>query len=206
MEMPTLKVRGGPAHVEARREALFDRLIPLFAAEGFLDCGMDDMARQARCSKTSLYLIGDTKEQIIVAVVRAFFRRATASIANSLDHRSSPVEQIAQYLTLIAEYLAPATPRFFEDIDNFAPARDIYQQNTRIAADVVRALVLDAIGPSSPLDAEFVGTVAGLVMNAIHRKEIDAQTGLDDASAYRALAALIVAGVTASSGAKKPLS
>lgn len=183
--------------MEARREALFDRLIPLFVAEGFLNCGMDDMARYARCSKTSLYLIGDTKEQIILAVVRAFFRRTTASIAVSVDPSTSPVEQIAAYLTLIAESLAPASSRFFADLDAYAPARDIYQQNTRIAADVVRSLVLEAIGPSSRVDAEFVGAVAGLVMNAIHRKEIEVQTGLDDASAYRALTTLIVAGVSA---------
>lgn len=200
MEAASFSVRGGPAHTEARREVLLDRLIPLFVSEGFLDCGLEDMARKARCSKSSLYIIGDTKNQIIVAVVRAFFRRATASIAGSVDPNTTPVARIHRYLTLIAESLAPASPRFFEDLDAYAPARDIYQQNTRIAADIVRALVLEAMGPSSPVDAEFVGMVAGLVMNAIHRKEVEAQTGLDDASAYRALATLIVAGVSAPAG------
>jgi AcrR family transcriptional regulator len=196
-ELASLGVRRGPAHVEARREALFDSLIPLFLDEGFFDLSMGDMARHARCSKSSLYLIGDTKDQIVVSVVRAFFRRATEWITADLDPEKSIDSRIATYLRRIAEALSPASQRFFVDVDAFTPARQIYQQNTRIAAEYVQSLATEAVGQRSLVDAVFVGSVAGIVMSAIHRKEVEELTGLDDASAYRALASLIVAGVTA---------
>jgi hypothetical protein len=42
--------------------------------------------------------------------------------------------------------------------------------------------------------ASFVGAAVASVMGAIHRGEITAATGLDDAAAYRELADLVVTG------------
>jgi AcrR family transcriptional regulator len=183
------------ARRDDRREAILDRLIDLFCAEGFRHLGLDEMARHGRCSKSSLYELGTSKDQITTAVVRAFFRRATERIEARVDGARPADAQIRQYLELIAAELAPASPAFYEDLDAFAPAREVYEQNTRIAADHVHALVLDAIGPRSRLDAEFVGAVAGLVMEAIHRRDLERLTGLDAGAAYRALSNLISAGI-----------
>jgi AcrR family transcriptional regulator len=184
-----------PGHHETRRSTLLRSMVEQFVSGGFLHLSVDDMARYARCSKSSLYVLGSSKEQIILAVVRAFFREATDWIAGRLDNSLSPEDQIGEYLRLIAQALSPASVQFFRDVDAYAPARDVYQQNTRIASDYVRALVHEAVGNRSPIDALFVGTVAGLVMNAIQRNVIEESTGLDDVAAYRALADLIVAGV-----------
>jgi hypothetical protein len=49
-------------------------------------------------------------------------------------------------------------------------------------------------GTIRPVHASFVGAAVASVMGAIHRGEITAATGLDDAAAYRELADLVVAG------------
>ncbi|ALJ21879.1 hypothetical protein AOA12_19045 [Microbacterium sp. No. 7] len=193
--MPVLRSRTGPAQQAARRDALLDSLIELFLDDGFRRLSVDDMARWARCSKRTIYALGESKEQVVLAVVRGFFRRATGWIAQRLDAEADPTSQIGDYLRLISQALAPASPQFFADLDAFAPAREIYQENTRIAAERVQELARQAVGERSRMDAEFIGVVAGIVMNAIHRKEVEALAGLDDAAAYRALADLIVAGV-----------
>lgn len=174
-----------------RREELIERLIELFLDRGFTDLGVADLAALLRCSKSTLYAVADSKEQIIVTVVRAFFRRATARVEARLERESDPRERVEAYLRAISTELAAASPAFFADLTAFAPAHEIYRRNTRVAAGRVRQLVLEA---SPDQDAAFAGAVAGLVMEAVHRGEIKASTGLDDSAAYAALAGLLVPG------------
>ncbi|URN04793.1 TetR/AcrR family transcriptional regulator [Actinomadura madurae] len=173
-----------------RREALVDRLMEVFLDCGFAELGVADLAAVLRCSKSTLYSVAASREQIIVAVVRAFFRRATERVEAVLDASADPRERVGAYLRAISDELAPASPAFFADLDAFAPAREIYKRNTRFAVRRVQGLVREA-SPDS--DAAFVGAVAGQVMESIHRGEMKAQTGLDDSAAYAALASLIVA-------------
>jgi AcrR family transcriptional regulator len=184
-----------------RHEELLHELVELFLAEGFIELSLADLARRLRCSKTTLYAVAPSKEQIVVAVVRTFFRRSTERVEASLDAGGTPVERLEAYLLGISRELAPASPAFFADVDVFAPAREIYTRNTQIAAARVQQLVRDC-GPSGGgVDPTFLGVVAGQVMESINRGRIEAETGLDDSAAYRALADLIVAGV---SGRQRP--
>lgn len=180
-----------------RRDKLTEELIDLFLAEGFLAFNIERLAGRLRCSKSTLYLIAPSKEQIVVAVVRAFFRRATERVESRTQGPGDPSERIGTYLEAISAELKPATPAFFADLDFFAPAQEIYKQNTQIAAKRVQELVAEGMGARSEpsLYSNFVGVVAGQTMERIHRGEIEALTGLDDSAAYRALADLIVAGI-----------
>ncbi|GGV39082.1 TetR family transcriptional regulator [Actinomadura cremea] len=191
-------VDGTPrTRAERRRADLVERLTDLFLARGFAELGVADLAAELRCSKSTLYTVAASREQIIVTVVRAFFRRATGRVEAALDAvpaRDGPRERVGAYLRAISAELAPASPAFFADLDAFPPAREIYKENTRFAVRRVRGLVREA---SPDADAAFAGAVAGQVMESIHRGDIKAQTGLDDSAAYAALAALIVARMTA---------
>lgn len=180
-----------------RREELIDELIELFIRHGFLSMSIEDLARELKRSKSTLYSVAGSKEQIIVAVSRAFFRRATARIEERLQGRNDRANQIGAYLTAISEEFASASPQFFADLDAFAPTREIYRANMDVAAQRVQALVLEAVPETSRSEAMFVGTVAGQMMEAIHRGEIEQATQLDHPAAYRALGNLIDAGVTA---------
>ncbi|GAB2833075.1 TetR/AcrR family transcriptional regulator [Actinocorallia aurea] len=175
-----------------RRAELVERLIELFLERGFADFGVADLAKLLRCSKTTLYAVAESKEQIITAVVRAFFRRATDRVEARLAEETEPRARIEAYLLAISTELSAASPAFFADLTAFGPAREIYRRNTAIAAERVRLLLLDA-APGQGGRSAFAGAVAGLVMEAVHRGDIKEATGLDDAAAYAALAALLVA-------------
>jgi AcrR family transcriptional regulator len=182
---------------QARREELLDQLVALALDQGFAEVTLDELARRLHCSKSTLYGIAASKEQLVVAAVKRFFQRATAAVeqrvAPPADHR----EQISAYLLAVAEQLQPASPAFFADVAAFAPAREIYERNTRSAAARVQQLVSEGVaaGTVRPVHASFVGAAVASVMAAIHRGDITAATGLDDAAAYRELATLVVAGV-----------
>jgi AcrR family transcriptional regulator len=178
--------------VSSRTGALLDAMIDIVLAEGFIGLQMSDLAARLNCSKSTLYAIAPSKEQLLVSIVRTFFRRATERVERAVDPESSAVERIDAYLSAVAAELAPASPAFFADLEQFAPAGDIYRQNTQIAAARVQELVLEA---APGIDPTFLGAVARLMMESIHRGDISRATGLDDSAAYRALAQLIRAGI-----------
>jgi len=183
-------------HSTRRRGQILDGLVGLFLAEGFLGFSVEDFALRLQCSKSTLYAVAPSKEQLITAVVRAFFRSATERIEARIELEPDPVQRIGAYLEAISVELAPASPAFFADLDAFAPAREIYAQNTAIAARRVQDLVKATECPGCTLDAAFIGAVAGTVMESIQRGEMQVLTSLNDAAAYRLLADLIVTGVT----------
>lgn len=179
--------------ISGRTADLRDALIDIVLAEGFADLQMSDLATRLSCSKSTLYAIAPSKEQLIVSTVRTFFRRATERVEAAVEPGASASDRIHAYLTAVAIELAPASPRFFADLERFAPAGDIYRQNTEIAARRVQELVVEA---APGIDAAFLGAVARLVMESIHRGDVSRATGLDDSAAYRSLAGLILAGLS----------
>jgi AcrR family transcriptional regulator len=183
-----------PARLSARRADLIERLQRLFLSEGFAAYNIGDLAEHLRCSRTTLYALAPSKEQIVLAVVRAYFRGAAERIEARVAEADGPRGKLAVYLEAVASELQPVSAEFFADLAEFGPGNDVYQENTRYAAHRVQTLVTDGVkaGALRPVDASFVGAAVAQVMGAIQRGEIQASTGLDAAWAYRNLADLIL--------------
>jgi AcrR family transcriptional regulator len=181
-----------------RRSRVLDQLVELFLREGFAGFTLEDLARRLRCSKSTLYLVATSKEQLVAAVVRRFFQRATRAVEAQLDEAGDPAARLTAYLRAVAGELQAAGPAFFADVAGHPPARDIYETNTRHAAGRVQRLVVEGVraGRMRDLDAAFVGAAVEQVMTAIHRGDIAVSTGLGDAEAYRELARLVSAALT----------
>jgi len=190
-----------PRH-STRRDEILDGLIGLFLAGGFLGFSVEDLAERLQCSKSTLYAVAPSKEQLITAVVRAFFRRSAERVDARVAAETDPVARIGTYLDAISAELAPASGAFFADLDVFTPAREIYEHNTAIAARRVQDLVQAADLPGRAVDAAFIGAVAGATMASIQRGEMAAMTGHSSAAAYRLLADLIVAGISGPPGGR----
>ncbi|MDO9398707.1 MAG: TetR/AcrR family transcriptional regulator [Herbiconiux sp.] len=179
---------------------MLEELVQLFLAEGFAAFGVDDLARRLKCSKSTLYALAPSREQLVAVVVREFFRRSTDRVELELASQHDPLDRIGTYLRAIAGALAPASNAFFADLERFAPAREIYRQNTAIAAGRVRELVATAEGAGHAQHASFIGAVAATVMESIQLGEVAALASINDARAYQMLADLVVSGVTSHIG------
>src|SRR5690606_22990951 len=73
------------ARGSARRAEVLEGLVELFLAEGFMAFSLDDLAARLQCSKPTLYGVAPSKEQLITAVVRSFFRGATTRVDERAD-------------------------------------------------------------------------------------------------------------------------
>jgi AcrR family transcriptional regulator len=188
-----------PRFATQRQMRLFDDLVDLFTAEGFAVLTLDGISARLRCSKSTLYSLADSKEQLVTAVVIHFFRRATDAVEQDVAKVVGARERVTAYLLAVGDALGAASDRFMADLDAFAPARDIYEKNTRIAANRVRELIAEGVaaGEFRDVHAAFAGELAATMMAGIQQRRVRETTGLDDAEAYRELAALLTGGISA---------
>ena len=183
-----------PGRRTRRQSELLDRLLSLFLEQGFSRFTLDDLAAELRCSKTTLYALAPSKEQLAVEVVKHYFKNATAQVESAVARQTRHDRRIAAYLNAVADALRPASRTFLDDVATFAPARSVYERNTRIAAERVRMLIADGIAGDAFRDVH-VGFTAEMVahtMQAIQRGDIARRTGLNDAEAYRELASFVL--------------
>ena len=113
-----------------RRTELFDALVDLILVEGFAHLTLDEIATRLRCSKSTLYTLAGSKEQLVRAATVHFFRRATESSSPRIADDRRARERITAYLSARGHPSAAASDRFMTDLDAFAPAREVYERNT----------------------------------------------------------------------------
>ena len=182
-----------------RRQAeLLDQLEALFLADGFARFTLDDLAVRLRCSKSTLYALAGSKEQLAFRVIRHFFRKATVAVEARTFTVQDPALRVTAYLTAVAAALAPAGSAFHRDLDSFPPGHEVYERNTALAADRVRELIAEGVaqGRFREVHPGLVADTVTTLMFRIGRGDTARATGLDDATAYRELAALLLHGIT----------
>jgi AcrR family transcriptional regulator len=185
------------ARLTRRQAELLDQLEALFLAEGFARFTLDDLAERLRCSKSTLYALAESKERLAVRVVKHFFRKATDAVESQTFTVADPALRVTAYLSAVARALAPAGPAFHRDLDSFAPGREVYERNTALAADRVRELIAEGVarGRFRDVHPALIADTVTTLMFRIGRGDTARATGLDDAAAYRELAALLLHGI-----------
>lgn len=188
-----------PQFATKRRAGLFDQLVTLFLQEGFAELTLDDIASRLRCSKSTLYALAGSKEQLVQAAVVHFFKRAADEVERRVEPVTGARQRITAYLLAVGDELAAASDRFMADLDAFAPARAVYERNTEIAAKRVQELIAEGVasGEFRDVHAAFAGELAATMMVRIQQGGVHDSAGLDDAEAYRELAAILTRGIDA---------
>ena len=197
MPSPSFAVEQTSPARSARQADVFQRLIALTLDRGFAGYTLEQAAIVLRCSKSTIYALAGSREQLIRAVVVAFFRSAAEHVEERVAAETDPVRRIQVYLMAVADELRPASAQFMDDVAGFAPAREIYERNTAIAAERVKQLILDGIANDAFRDVPtaFIAEVVSSTMVRIQQREVSKNTGLSDAEAYADLANLIVNGI-----------
>lgn len=190
---------------EERREALLGRLEELILDHGFSDLTLDEVAAELRCSKSALYALAASKEQLVTTVVKRFFRDATARIERKLA-LADPREQVAAYLAGVGDEMRRMSPTCYDDMVRFPLTRDIYDLNSRSAADRVRKLIEDGIkqGVFRPVHARFVGETVSVLIESIQHGGLLERVQLSSGDAYAELSSLVLGALMNGNGQEVP--
>jgi AcrR family transcriptional regulator len=189
-----------PAATTRSGEALLDEALDLFLAEGFRHLTLAQLAARLRCSKSTLYRLGASKDELIANVLKHFFRQATAVVEARVAATRTPAERLAEYLSAVADCLRPASAAFMADVSAHPRAREIYEGNTAMAAARVAELIDEGVSARRfrNVDATFVADTIAATMQRIQTGQVRAATGLGDAEAYDSLASLALDGMSLS--------
>ncbi|NIJ10350.1 AcrR family transcriptional regulator [Saccharomonospora amisosensis] len=193
-----------PTHPRTRRQqALLADLERLFLAEGFVAFTLDDLAAKLRCSKSTLYALAPSKEQLAVKVVAHFFKGAAERIEQRIEHIADPREVVETYLAGVADELGRTSAAFMVDVSAFEPARAVYELNSQVAARRLRSFIAAGVeqGVFREAHADVIAELAALLIEAIQTGVVRARTGVRDAEAFAALAQLLLGGVLRGEGA-----
>lgn len=185
-----------------RRTELFDGLLALMLADGFAHLQIADLAARLHCSRSTLYTLAGSKEQLVTKTVTHFFRTATEQVESRVADAATSRDAVVEYLIAVGDALSPASAQFMADLHAFAPTRELYEQNTAAAAARVQELIAAGVaaGEFRDVDAAFAGDLAATMMSRIQRRDVEAHTGLDDAQAYRQLASILTRGIDVDRG------
>ena len=186
-----------PTTPTARKDELLDRLVMLFLADGFHGLTLDALAQHLRCSKTTLYSLGYSKDEVILNTVKHFLRTSTEEIERQTANASNPTDRIVTYLNAVADGLRPGSQQFYTDLAAHPGTRALYELNTHVAADRIRQLVTQGVdaGAFRDVHAAFVADVAATTIARILAGEVTDRVGLSVVDAFSELAALILSGI-----------
>jgi len=181
----------------ARQTELLGRLEALVLAEGFAHFTLDDLAARLHCSKSTLYALAASKEQLAVRVVGRYFKGAAERIEARIAEVADVRERVGGYLAGAAEELRRASERFIADVSAFAPTRSTYERNARAAAERIRTFIQDGVrdGVFRDVHATLFAEMAGLLIESIQTGVLTKRAGVSDAEAFTALAELLLDGL-----------
>ena len=187
---------------QERRSELLVALEDLVLSEGFTALTVDDMARRLHCSKATLYSVASSKEQLVIALTKHFFRKATEEIEHAVDAVTDQRLRISTYLAGVGTAMSRCSPVFYADMVGYAPTADVYAANSEAAARRVRELIDSGVraGTLRAVDGTFAGQLVALAIEGIQSGALLSPTGLSAGQAYSEMADLLLHGLAATPG------
>jgi AcrR family transcriptional regulator len=185
---------------QERRSELLGALEELLLREGFTALSVDDIARRLHCSKATLYSVASSKEQLVIALTKQFFRQATEQIEQAVAAVDDPRRRISTYLAGVGAAMSRCSPTFYSDMVGYAPTAAVYSDNSAAAARRVRELIDAGVraGTLRSVDGDFVGRLIALAIAGIQSGALLGPTGLTAGQAYTEMADLLLHGLAAS--------
>lgn len=190
--------RSSRSNTIARREELIEQLETIFLDEGFSAVTVDDLCKRLRCSKSTLYTVAGSREQIIQKVTRHFFERSTALIEEEIADEKDPAERIVKYLEGVGSAMRRNSRAFYLDMVSYEPTAEIYRLNSSAAARNVQAMIEEGvrIGEFRVADAALAAQVVALVIDGVRSGTVLETTGLSAGEAFGEIGQLLIHGLS----------
>ncbi|ROR53960.1 TetR family transcriptional regulator [Luteococcus japonicus] len=178
-----------------RQREIFEALLEDFLAHGFAHFTMDGAAHRLHCSKSTLYSLGHTGDDVIRRVLVSFFREVTRRTDHALTSQRSPSAALQAYFEAMATAMEPATPVFMRDVISTPVGRRTHETNTRAATQKITALMEAGImaGEFRPLDVTVTAHLVEVMLEHIQQGGVTSTTPSD---AYTELGRLVLGGIT----------
>ena len=182
---------------EQRRSDLLAQIEAILLEEGFAKLSMDELATRLRCSKSTLYGVGGSKNDLVSLVVKRFFESATASIEEETAAESDHRRKIKFYLHGVGREMGRHSAAFYDDMVTYRAAADIYALNSAAAARRVHEMIEDGVraGQFRGVDAALASELVVLAIDGVRSGRLLRRTGLTAGQAFAEIGDILLDGL-----------
>ncbi len=170
----------GGRRFSRRQTEILENLETIFLREGFRDPTIGDLAARVRCSRATLYLLADSKDELVLLVLDRLLQRIGRNARAVVRQHDDPVDRVREYLFACVLELRKASLPFSEDLARHAMARQLFETHYRFATRSMEFLLREGIARG--VFRDFPPRLAAEVLDAsvvrMHDPEIQRATGL----------------------------
>jgi len=140
------------------RSELLDEIAVVFAEDGFVDVTVGELARRLRCSRTTLYQVAPTRDDLVLAVLGHVLTRIRRNANEAAAAALGAAVRLQAWALATIEGAGALTPRLLGDIAGWEPARSALEASLReVLADFAilfeAAIEAGEVRPANPVFA-----------------------------------------------------
>lgn len=129
------------AELTKRQRELLDELGQAVSTHGFIDSTMADLASQLNCSLRTLYLLAESRNELVVTVIDRVLRSHGRAAHSAVAADMSALEAIGAYLHAANNAVNQVTPEFAADMAAIAEGVALNEAHSNYLIDVTKALL-----------------------------------------------------------------
>jgi AcrR family transcriptional regulator len=164
---------GSPANARRspRQEQILDALEALVRREGFGALTVGELAARLRCSRSTLYALAPSKEQLFLIVEARFLERIQSAARAAADKHSDPTGRLQGYMEGALEVIRDIETLFLAEIQAHPPARRLVDEFQRTTIEDLCTLLEEGIAAgvfqavNVRLAAELLDAAAGRIQD-----------------------------------------
>jgi len=181
----------------ARQEELLDALETIVLSEGFGGLTVGDLARRLSCSRSTLYALAPSKEELFLALEERLLNRVQATAQACAERETDPTKRLIGYIAGAIESVRDVGTPYLAEVSAYAPARQLLAEFQRTTISQLRTLIEAGIaeGAFHALNARLAAEVLDAAVSRIQDPRVLAETGLTASEALEHVSQLLTQGL-----------
>jgi AcrR family transcriptional regulator len=200
--------RLGPSASELtpRGRELLDKLEELIVEEGFASLTVEEIAARLRCSRSTLYDLAPSKDELVLVVIDRRLRRIGRLKQERIADIADPAERLKVVIASKDLRIQVTSLRFMEDVSRTPAAQRLIADHLRYGVALLRDVIDEGIasGRFRQLDSRIVAETIDAGLERIQRPDLLRETGATFDDATEELTELLVSGLLAAPAPKRP--
>jgi AcrR family transcriptional regulator len=180
----------------ARREELLDQITQIVLSEGFSSLQMGDLAKRLHCSRTTLYQLAPSKDELIMKVYARLAEGAVNQCRAAAEECVAPTEKIRTFFAVASHVVeSPTSEAYWRDVLHSEELTEIRAASYRQGMDYVKRYIEEgiALGIYRDVNVEFLAYLGWVGSVAVRDRGFMAETGLSTEEAMAQLGEFIIA-------------
>ncbi|EHN12927.1 Transcriptional regulator TetR family [Patulibacter medicamentivorans] len=128
-----------------RQQEVLDVVERVFLREGIRAVRMAKLADEAQCSRSTLYELAASKEDLLLLVLDRMMRRTVQRAGDAIREAPGPVDQVRAMLTSGALGFSALGPNFLDAIRGYPPARLLFDRWIAVGRDALERMIDEAV-------------------------------------------------------------